>query len=136
MAITKTVLAKDNRKAIVRVTATGTNENVTIDIDSDLKLTNETITSSALKVAIQKIEYSCQAAQDITVVRNSVLVATVHPGAPKIETSIQDEGDQDIVVTFSGKGMILLHLSKMGGFNDPVETPEFGAYDDQTAVGS
>ena len=136
MAITKTVLAKDNRKAIVRVTATGSNENVTIDIDSDLKLTNETITSSALKVAIQKIEYSCQAAQDITVVRNSVLVATVHPGAPKIETSIQDEGDQDIVVTFSGKGMILLHLSKMGGFNDPVETPEFGAYDDQTAVGS
>ena len=136
MAITKTVLAKDNRKAIVRVTATGTNENVTIDIDSDLKLTNETITSSALKVAIQKIEYSCQAAKDITVVRNSVLVATVHPGAPKIETSIQDEGDQDIVVTFSGKGMILLHLSKMGGFNDPVETPEFGAYDDQTAVGS
>ena len=136
MAITKTVLAKDNRKAIVRVTATGSNENVTIDIDSDLKLTNETITSSALKVAIQKIEYSCEAAKDITVVRNSVLVATVHPGAPKIETSIQDEGDQDIVVTFSGKGMILLHLSKMGGFNDPVETPEFGAYDDQTAVGS
>lgn len=136
MAITKTVLAKDNRKAIVRVTATGTNENVTIDIDSDLKLTNETITSSALKVAIQKIEYSCEAAKDITVVRNSVLVATVHPGAPKIETSIQDEGNQDIVVTFSGKGMILLHLSKMGGFNDPVETPEFGAYDDQTAVGS
>ena len=136
MAITKTVLAKDNRKAIVRVTATGTNENVTIDIDSDLKLTNETITTSALKVAIQKIEYSCEAAKDITVVRNSVLVATVHPGAPKIETSIQDEGDQDIVVTFSGKGMILLHLSKMGGFNDPVETPEFGAYDDQTAVGS
>ena len=136
MAITKTVLAKANRKAIVRVTATGSNENVTIDIDSDLKLTNETITSSALKVAIQKIEYSCEAAKDITVVRNSVLVATVAPGAPKIETSIQDEGDQDIVVTFSGKGMILLHLSKMGGFNDPVETPEFGAYDDQTAVGS
>ena len=136
MAIVKTVLAKDNRKAIVRVTATGTNENVTIDIDSDLKLTNETITTSALKVAIQKIEYSCEAAKDITVVRNSVLVATVHPGAPKIETSIQDEGNQDIVVTFSGKGMILLHLSKMGGFNDPVETPEFGAYDDQTAVGS
>ena len=135
MAIVKTVLAKDNRKAIVRVTATSAG-NVTIDIDGDLKLTNETITSSALKVAIQKIEYSCQAAQDITVVRNSVLVATVAPGAPKIETSIQDEGDQDIVVTFSGKGMILLHLSKMGGFNDPVETPEFGAYDDQTAVGS
>ena len=135
MAIVKTVLAKDNRKAIVRVTATSAG-NVTIDIDSDLKLTNETITSSALKVAIQKIEYSCEAAKDITVVRNSVLVATVHPGAPKIETSIQDEGNQDIVVTFSGKGMILLHLSKMGGFNDPVETPEFGAYDDQTAVGS
>ena len=135
MAIVKTVLAKDNRKAIVRVTATSAG-NATIDIDSDLKLTNETITSSALKVAIQKIEYSCQAAQDITVVRNSVLVATVHPGAPKIETSIQDEGNSDIVVTFSGKGMILLHLSKMGGFNDPVETPEFGAYDDQTAVGS
>lgn len=135
MAIVKTVLAKDNRKAIVRVTATSAG-NATIDIDADLKLTNETITSSKLKVAIQKIEYSCQAAQDITVVRNSVLVATVHPGAPKIETSIQDEGDQDIVVTFSGKGMILLHLSKMGGFNDPVETPEFGAYDDQTAVGS
>ena len=135
MAIVKTVLAKDNRKAIVRVTATSAG-NATIDIDGDLKLTNETITSSKLKVAIQKIEYSCQAAQDITVVRNSVLVATVHPGAPKIETSIQDEGDQDIVVTFGGKGMILLHLSKMGGFNDPVETPEFGAYDDQTAVGS
>lgn len=135
MAIVKTVLAKDNRKAIVRVTATSAG-NATIDIDSDLKLTNETISSSALKVAIQKIEYSCQAAQDITVVRNSVLVATVHPGAPKIETSIQDEGNSDIVVTFSGKGMILLHLSKMGGFNDPVETPEFGAYDDQTAVGS
>ena len=125
MAIVKTVLAKDNRKAIVRVTATSAG-NATIDIDSDLKLTNETITSSALKVAIQKIEYSCEAAKDITVVRNSVLVATVAPGAPKIETSIQDEGDQDIVVTFSGKGMILLHLSKMGGFNDPVETPEFG----------
>ena len=84
MAITKTVLAKDNRKAIVRVTATGSNENVTIDIDADLKLTNETITSSALKVAIQKIEYSCEAAKDITVVRNSVLVATVAPGAPKL----------------------------------------------------
>ena len=135
MAITKTVLAKDNRKAIVRVTATSAG-NATIDIDADLKLTNETITSGSLKVAIQKIEYSCQAAQDITVVRNSVLVATVAPGAPKIETSIQDEGNQDIVVTFSGKGMILLHLSKMGGFNDPVETPQFGAYDDETAVGS
>ena len=55
MAIVKTVLAKDNRKAIVRVTATSAG-NATIDIDSDLKLTNETITSSALKVAIQKIE--------------------------------------------------------------------------------
>ena len=97
MAIVKTVLAKDNRKAIVRVTATSAG-NATIDIDADLKLTNETITSSALKVAIQKIEYSCQAAQDITVVRNSVLVATVAPGAPKIETSIQDEGDQDCLL--------------------------------------
>ncbi len=135
MAIVKTVLAKDNRKAIVRVTATSAG-NGTIDIDADLKLTNETITSSALKVAISKIEHSCQAAQDITVVRNSVLVAHVAPGATKVETSLQDQGNQDIVVTFSGKGMVILHLSKMGGFNDPVETPQFGAYDNETAVGS
>ena len=40
MAIVKTVLAKDNRKAIVRVTATSAG-NATIDIDADLKLTNE-----------------------------------------------------------------------------------------------
>ena len=34
MAIVKTVLAKDNRKAIVRVTATSAG-NATIDIDAD-----------------------------------------------------------------------------------------------------
>jgi len=135
MAIVKTVLAKDNRKAIVRVTATSAG-NATIDIDADLKLTNETITSGKLKVAIQKIESSIQHSHECTIVRNSVLSAALYPASQKIETSIQDEGSSDVVVTFSGKGMVILHLSKMGGFNDPVEDSIFGAHDDPAAVGS
>ena len=47
------------------------------------------------------------------------------------------QNTSDIVVTIAGaEAQLYLTLRKIGGYASKVETAVYGAYDDQTAVGS
>jgi hypothetical protein len=135
MAATKTVTKKTNKDAIVRIVATAANDTSTIDLQTDLKLTNETL-GAAQKVYISAAYFSTAA--NVSLTRNSVVVANYFGGGDHIDAEwvLTDQETHDIVVTFGGAGMILLHLKKIDGYNDPIETAAFGIYDDETVVGS
>ena len=135
MAATKTVTKKTNKDAIVRIVATTANDTATIDLQTDLKLTNETL-GAAQKVYVSAAFFST--ASNVSLTRNSVVVANYFGNGNIIDSEwvLTDQETHDIVVTFGGAGTLMLHLKKVDGYNDPIETAAFGIYDDETVVGS
>lgn len=135
MAATKTVLKNTALDAIVRVVATAANDTSTIDLQTDLKMTNETL-GDTQTVYIVGMKYSTGG--NVLVVRNSVTQYNVFGDGDVIDAEwvSKDQATDDIVLTFSAAGTIILHLKKVNGYNNPVETAIFGAHDDETAVGS
>ena len=80
----------------------------------------------------------------ITITRNSVNILTLN-GADAGDLDFSAgygfvdniENTSDVVVTVAGaEAQVYLTLRKVGGYATKVETAVFGAYDDQTAVGS
>lgn len=138
MAAVKTVLKKTTNKVIVRVTATTAADSATIDLQTDCKLTNETLVAGADSqlVNISKVFWST--GTDVKLERNEVLVSHFFGGGVVDESDwvIADQQSKDIVITFSGPGTIMLLLSKVAGFNTPIEDAQFGGGDNPTAVGS
>ena len=135
MAATKTVLKNTAYDAIVRIVATAASDTSTIDLQTDLKMANETI-GATQTVYISGIAGSSSAS---TVVARNAVTQYVLDGNGQLleaEWASKDQATSDIDVTFGAAGMVLLHLKKVNGYNNPVETPTFGAYDNETAVGS
>lgn len=134
MAAVKSVLKKTTNKVTVRITATTAADTATIDLQTDCKMTNETLgDTQAVNIALAS--YCGTSAK---LVRNSVTVADfIGNGNHEIPTfTITDQNTHDIVVTFGGAGTLFLELTKVSGFNTPIEDAQFGGGDDPTAVGA
>ena len=138
MAAVKTVLKKTTNKVIVRITATAANDTATIDLQTDCKMTNETLVAGADSQLVNIAEVFWTTDSSVKLERNGVLVGDFHGGGQIVEAEwvITDQQSKDIVVTFAGAGTIMLVLSKVAGFNTPIEDAQFGGGDNPTAVGS
>jgi hypothetical protein len=137
MAAVKTVLKKTTNKVVVRITATASADTATIDLQTDCKMTNETLTGTQ---RVNIVFTSWSSASDIKLTRNDPAITVAHyfgTGSNEIpQFTIVDQNDQDIVVTFGGAGMIMLELTKVEGFNTPIEDAQFGGADNPTVVGA
>jgi hypothetical protein len=138
MAAVKTVLKKTTNKVIVRITATAAADTATIDLQTDCKMTNETLVAGADSQLVNIAEVFWTTDSSVKLERNGVLVGDFHGGGQIVEAEwvITDQQSKDIVVTFAGAGTIMLVLSKVAGFNTPIEDAQFGGGDNPTAVGS
>jgi hypothetical protein len=138
MAAVKTVLKKTTNKVIVRITATTASDTATIDLQTDCKMTNETLVAGADSQLVNIAEVFWSTSSSVKVERNAVLIGDFHGGGEIAEAEwvMSDQQSKDIVVTFAGAGTIMLVLSKVGGFNTPIEEAQFGGGDNPAAVGS
>lgn len=138
MAAVKTVLKKTTNKVVVRITATTAADTATIDLQTDCKMPNETLVAGADSQLVNISEIFWTTSASVKVERNGVLISDLHGGGEMVESSYvqTDQQSKDIVVTFAGAGTIMLVLSKVAGFNTPIEEAQFGGGDDPTAVGS
>lgn len=142
MAVTKTVLKNTNQESVVKVA--GTAAAATIDISSDLLASTQALDGATQTVNIVGLVWTGAADGIITITRNSVVITTLQANAAGMlyfdgQSMIPDtiQNTSDIVVTISGaQAECWIRLRKVGGFASKVETAVFGAYDDQTAVGS
>jgi hypothetical protein len=142
MAVTKTVLKNTNQESVVKVA--GTAAAATIDISVDLLASTQALDGATQTVNIIGLVWTGATDGIITITRNSVVITTLQANAAGMlyfdgQSMIPDtiQNTSDIVVTISGaQAECWIRLRKVGGFASKVETAVFGAYDDQTAVGS
>jgi hypothetical protein len=142
MPVTKTILKNTNNETIVKVA--GTAAAATIDLQTDCLATTQALDGATQTVNIVQLHFTGLPSSTITVSRNSINIFTIGAegegtvdlgtGNGLVETI---ENTQDIVVTIAGaEAQCYLVLRKAGGYATKVETAVFGAYDDETAVGS
>lgn len=142
MAVTKTVLKLAERDAVVKVA--GGAGTATIDLQTDLKKTNEVVAGATQRVSIAGVQWTGTADAVITIARNSTTILTLNCGAAGAlemngQTMIPDsiEDDKDIVVTVTGTaGELYIRLKKNYGYTSGSETSVYGQYDDPAVVGS
>jgi hypothetical protein len=142
MAVTKTVLKNTNQESVVKVA--GTAAAATIDISADLLASTQALDGVTQTVNIVACKWCGLNNSTITITRNSVNILTLN-GADAGDLDFSAgygfvdsiENTSDVVVTVAGaEAQVYLTLRKVGGYATKVETAVFGAYDDQTAVGS
>lgn len=142
MAVTKTILKNTNNESVVKVA--GTAAAATIDLSTDLLASTQALDGATQTVNIVGLQWSGAPDGVITITRNSVVIATLQTtaaGALEMngQMMIPDtiENTSDLVVTISGaQSECWIRLRKVGGYATKVETAVFGAYDDQSVVGS
>jgi len=142
MAVTKTILKNTNNETIVKIA--GTADGATIDLQTDLVATTQATSGATQTVTIAGVQWVGLPNSTITITRNSVNVLTLPGGgADYMEFAAGNgfvdntEATSDIIVNIAGaEAQCYLILRKTGGYASKVETAVFGAYDDQTAVGS
>ena len=142
MAVRKTILKNTNQETIIKIP--GTAAAATIDLDVDLLASTQAVSGGTQTVNIVGAKWHGLSGSTITVTRNSVNILTLPGDAPHdIDMAAgsgfvdSEENTSDIVVTIAGaEAQCYLILRKVGGYATKVETAVYGAYDDQTAVGS
>jgi hypothetical protein len=142
MAVTKTVLKNTNQETIIKVA--GTAASSTIDLQTDCLASTQAISGATQTVNIVACKWCGLNNSTITITRNSVNILTLNGSdAGDLDFSAgygfvdSIENTSDVVVTVAGaEAQVYLTLRKVGGYATKVETAVFGAYDDQTAVGS
>ena len=142
MAVRKTILKNTNQETIIKIA--GTDAAATIDLDVDLLASTQAVSGGTQTVNIVGAKWHGLSGSTITVTRNSVNILTLPGDAPHdIDMAAgsgfvdSEENTSDIVVTIAGaEAQCYLILRKVGGYATKVETAVYGAYDDQTAVGS
>lgn len=142
MPVTKTILKNTNNETIVKVA--GTAAAATIDLQTDCLATTQALNGATQTVNIAGVQWVGLPNSTITITRNSVNILTLPGGgADYLEFAAGNgfvdniEATNDIEVTVSGaEAQCYLILRKAGGYATKVETAVFGAYDDETAVGS
>jgi hypothetical protein len=142
MAVTKTILKNTNQESVVKIA--GTAAATTIDLSVDLLAATQSLDGASQRVNIAGIQWVGLANATITITRNSVNILTLPGGgADYIEFAAGSgfvdtiENDSDIVVTIAGaEAQCYLILRKVSGYASKVETAVYGAYDNESAVGS
>ncbi len=142
MAVTKTILKNTNNETVVKIA--GTADGATIDLQTDLVSSTQAVSGATQTVTIAGVQWVGLPNSTIIITRNSVNVLTLPGGgADYMEFAAGSgfvdniEATSDIVVNIAGaEAQCYLILRKTGGYASKVETAVFGAYDDQTAVGS
>lgn len=122
MAARKVIQKLTHNEANVKVT-NATADNVTITLNTDLKLSSETLGTP--KVNIDKIFWSVSpvAGASITITRDSVAIATLY-GSGELNLNANGMTDDeknvnDILVTIAGTGgSVYLKLKKVEGYGD------------------
>lgn len=142
MAVTKTILKNTNNETVVKIA--GTADGATIDLSTDLVAATQATSGNTQTVNIAGVQWVGLPNSVITIARNSVSVLTLPGGgADYMEFAAGNgfvdntEATSDIIVTIAGaEAQCYLILRKVGGYASKVETAVFGAYDNETAVGS
>ena len=141
MAVTATTLKNTHQEAVIKVA--GTAASSTIDISALLATGQALAVGGTPTVALVGYHVTSLSGATVTISRNSVNIATI-PGGINDYVRFNENGfvdnieeDQDITVTIAGaEAQIYLILRKTGGYATKIEPATFGAYDDETAVGS
>jgi hypothetical protein len=142
MAVTKTILKNTNQESVVKIA--GTAAASTIDLSVDLLAATQALDGGTQRVNIAGVQWVGLPNATITITRNSVNVLTLPGGgADYIEFAAGSgfvdniENASDIVVTIAGaEAQCYLILRKASGYASKVETAVYGAYDNESAVGS
>ena len=142
MAVRKVILKNTNQEAVVKVA--GTAGNTTIDLSTDLVAGTQVASGDTQTVNIVGIRWVGLSGSSVTVTRNSVNILTLPGDAPNglgmaegIGYVDTEQNTQDISVAIAGaEAQCYITLRKIGGYATKVETPEYGAYDDETRVGA
>lgn len=142
MAVTKTILKNTNNETIVKIA--GTAASATITLNSDCVASTQATSGATQTVNIVGFQFTGLASSTITIARNGTNITTVSAeGHDDVEFaagmgfSDTIQNTSDIVVTIAGaEAQLYLTLRKVSGYASKVETAVYGAYDDQTAVGS
>ena len=141
MAVTKTILKNTNNETIIKIA--GTAGSATIDLQTDCVAATQTTSGATQTVNITAVTWTGLAGSTITVARNSVNVLSL-AGEAAAELQFNEQGfvdtienTSDLVVTIAGaEAQCYLILRKVSGYATKVETAVFGAYDNETVVGS
>ena len=142
MAVIKTILKNTNQETVIKVS--GTAGVATINLATDLLAATQALAGGVQTVNIATVQWVGLSAATITITRNAVNVLTLPgggadylefaEGAGFVEST---ENTSNISVTIAGaEAQCYLVLRKVSGYATKVETAVFGAYDDQTQVGS
>jgi hypothetical protein len=129
MAITKYIQKNTHLDAVVKVVNEGGGASTTIGLLTDLLKNNETQRPGVTpRVNVSSMELSIAAGSKLTISRGGVTTTMLFSETESLtnEFSADSQGnDQDIVVTFTGEGMLSLRLLKVAGYM-PNFRPEQG----------
>jgi hypothetical protein len=142
MAVTKTILKNTNQETIIKIA--GTAASATIDLQTDCLAATQALAGSTQTVNIVGFQFTGLASSTITITRGATNITTVSAeGHDSVEFAAGNGfadtigNTDDIVVAIGGaEAQVYLTLRKVGGYATKVETAVYGAYDDQTQVGS
>lgn len=140
--MTFTTVKNTNQETVIHFTSSAA-ESGTITI-ANLTASTQARNSDTPTVNIVKFSIMGELASKVTINRNSKIVIACAPeNAPYMEANawgipITNDNTSDIVITNASAKDVsgFLVLRKTAGWSTKVETAVYGAFDDQTAVGS
>jgi hypothetical protein len=143
MAMTFTTVKNTNQEIVIHFTSSAA-ESGTITLNTLTAATQALTVGGTPTVNIVKWSISGELDSKVTINRNSKIVIACAPeNAPYMEANawgipITNDNTSDIVITNGSAKDVsgFLVLRKVAGWSTKVETAVYGAYDDQTAVGS
>ena len=142
MATAKSILKNTNQEAVVKVAGTSGTE--TITLGTDLVASTQATAGDTQSVNIVGLVWTGAAGGIITITRNGTVITTLQANAAGMldfsgQAMIPENinNTSDIVVAVSGaQAECWVRLRKVSGYATKVETAVFGAYDNESQVGS
>lgn len=131
----KSILTKTETNAVVKITGSGSE---IINLSTDLLSTTQEL-NGTLKVGIGFIQWTTGG--NVVISRNGVTIFELYTNTGTFDLSGHGgcieyaQGDQNITVTITGGGTVLLSLRKASGYVSKIEPHYFGQYDNPNMVG-
>lgn len=141
MATNKTILKNTENEVVYKLSGAGT---TTIALNSgDILAPTQVVDGSTQKVDITGFTWTGASDGLITIVRNSVVIATCPAAssnfldlAGQMMPADSTENTSPIVVTITGQAELWLRIRKKSGYKSKIELAEYSQYDDPTVAGS
>lgn len=135
MAAVVTITKTTNVDVSVRIINASSTGQATIAL-ADLALPSETA-DTTLEVAIDRVFGTTVNDGTITITRNAevqlLAVSSIDPDSDVIREN-NTQKTSDIVVDFSGAGMLLMRLKKVSGYANHYQPEKFSIYDDESTA--